>query len=221
MNNIIQIDDKLQMHVNIAVQKANEIIIVTEEDLTKSADIVKFIKEKAKQVETERKNFVDPINASVKNINAQFKALFEPLEKAESILKSKMLEFQKKLEAEKRAIEEAKRKEVEEFARRQAEEQAKAGELSQQDLAAFNRHLELGFAMAKPVEIEKVRGAVTGATSSIRKRWTFKVVDIKALANARPDLVEIISANVRREIANGARNIEGLEIYQEDKIAIR
>ncbi|MGL4999501.1 MAG: hypothetical protein ACRC5T_11080 [Cetobacterium sp.] len=219
MTNIIQIDEKLQSHVSAAVQKASEIIIQSESDLTTSTDIVKFIKEKAKQVEIQRKNFVDPINASVKNINAQFKALSEPLEKAEAVLKGKMLDFQRKLEAEKRVIEEIKRKEVEELARQQTELQKQAGEITEQEAITFNKQLD--FAMTKPIEVDKVRGSATGATSSIRKRWTFKVTDIKALANARPDLVEVLSVNVRREIANGTRELAGIEIYQEDELAIR
>ncbi len=232
MNNIIQIDAILQNHITAAVQKAKEIEILTaavqkakeieiltEQDLTTSTDIVKFIKEKAKQVETQRKNFVDPINASVKNINAQFKALSEPLDEAEKILKSKILDFQRKLEAEKRAIEEAKRKEVEEMARKAAEQQVESGEITQQQAEIFNKQLD--FAMQKPIEIEKIRGSATGAVSSIAKRWTYKVVDIQKLANARPDLVEEISSLIRKEIAAGVRNIDGLEIYQEETVSIR
>ncbi len=219
MTNIIQIDEKLQSHITMAVQRAKELVILNEQDLTTSTDIVKFIKEKAKQVEAQRKNFVDPINASVKNINAQFKALSEPLDEAEKLLKGKILDFQRKLEAEKRAIEEAKRKEVEEMARQAAEAQKQAGEITEQQAEIFNRQLDI--AMQKPVEIEKVRGSATGAVSSITKRWTFKVVDIQALAASRPDLVEVISVNVRREIQNGVREIAGLEIYQEESLSIR
>lgn len=213
----IKIDDTLQNHVSVAVKKANEIVIATEQDLTTSTDIIKFIKEKAKQVEAQRKNFVDPINASVKNINATFKTLSEPLENAEKILKGKMLDFQRKLEAEKRAAIEAERREVEEYAKQIAEKHIEEGRLEQ----AATLINQLDTAMQKPVEIEKVRGGATNAVSSITKRWTFKVIDIQILAASRPDLVEVISAQVRKEISAGARKIAGLEIYKEESLSIR
>jgi hypothetical protein len=75
--------------------------------------------------------------------------------------------------------------------------------------------------MNQPVEIEKVRGGATGAVSSITKRWSYRVTDIATLAKARPDLVVDNSSMIRKQISAGIREIPGLEIFQEEHLAIR
>lgn len=214
--NEISIDIKLQTAVDAAVSKANSMVVDTEETLTLATDIVKFIKEKAKQVEKERKDFVDPLNAHLKTINAKFKTLSEPLEAAEQILKGKMLTFQRKLEAENRAIEEAKRKEVEKYALEIAEKARLEGD----EATANTMENQLEKIMEQPVNIEKVRGSVTGAVSSIQKRWTFEIIDIQALAQARPELIEAKSGDIRKQISAGIRDIPGIRIYQEESMRI-
>lgn len=216
MNEIV-IDNKLEAAVKAAVTKADSIVVDTEESLLTATDIVKFIKEKSKHIEKERKGLVDPLNTHVKMINARFKHLSEPLDAAENILKGKMLTYQRQLEAQRRAAEEKKRKEVEKYAQEIVEQHREEGN----EQLANTLTSQLAVAMKQPVEIEKVRGAATGAVSSITKRWTFKVTDIKALANTRPDLVEAVSAQIRKEIAAGAREIIGLDIYQEESVSIR
>lgn len=56
------------------------------------------------------------------------------------------------------------------------------------------------------------------ATSSVVKRWTYKVVDIKALP---ADMLEVNKGAIQAAIRAGERNIPGLEIYQEESLSIR
>lgn len=216
MNEIV-IDNKLQTQIEAAVTKSNDIVIDTEETLTQATDIVKFIKEKAKQVEKARKELVDPLNSHVKNINARFKHLSEPLEKAESILKGKMLIFQRELETKRRAEEEVKRKELEEFTRKAAEDAKATGDIE----TAKEIDKATDIMLAKPIELEKVRGGATGAVSSITKRWKAEVIDIQALAAARPDLILPNMPLINNLVRAGVRNLEGVEIKQEEGLAIR
>lgn len=207
---------KIQSQSEIAIQKANALVVDSEEKLTLATDILDFIKKKFKQADAERSAIVKPFNDGVKAINARFKTITEPLAKAESDLKSKMLQYQRELERQRREVEEAKRKEVEQYAKDIAEKQKAEGD--QAGAAILINQLQK--AMQEPIQIDKVRGS-TGAVSTIRKNWTYKVVDIKALAQARPELVVEISSEVRKLINAGARDVPGLEIYQEESLSIR
>lgn len=55
-------------------------------------------------------------------------------------------------------------------------------------------------------------------SASTRKRWVFKLVDISKVS---PDLLEVNAPKVNRLIAEGARELAGLEIYEEESISIR
>lgn len=215
--NEVAIDTKLQTQIEAAITKTNELTVDTQEKLTQATDIVKFIKEKAKQVEAARKELVDPLNAHVKNINARFKALSEPLDAAEANLKGKILTFQRKLEAELRAEEERKRKEAEAEAKAQAEAAREIGLESQAAMIEASAAL-----VAKnPIAIEKVRGGFTGAVSSIVKRWKADVIDSKLLAQNHPELVLPNMVAINKLISSGVRELAGVEIKQEESLAIR
>lgn len=207
---------KLQSQSAVAIQKANELVVDAQDKLTLAADIIKFIKDKYKQAENERFAIVKPFNDGVKAINARFKTITDPLLKAESDLKQKMLTYQRQLERELREEEERKRKEVEQYAQDIAEKQKAEGDAA----GAATLLNQLDKAMQKPVQIEKVRGS-TGALSTIKKNWTYRVTDIVAFAKDRPDMVQVIPTEVRKLINAGARNVPGLEIYQEESLSIR
>jgi hypothetical protein len=206
---------KIQSMAEKAIEKANSMVIDSEANLTLATDVLKFIKDKIKQAETERKAIVAPFNDGVKAINGRFKTITEPLEKAENDLKRKMLVFQQDLEKKRREEEEAKRKELEEYAKSIAEQAKESGDTE----TAKEITKQVNIAMNKPIEIEKVRGS-TGALSTIRKTWAYEVVDIKALAAARPDLVQENGVAIRKELGEGVE-IAGLRIYQTESLSIR
>lgn len=215
--NEITLNNQLETQIQAAIKKTATFVVASEKDLEQATDICKFIKEKIKQVESARKELVNPLNAHVDNINAKFKTLSDPLKKAEITIKSNMLSFQQKLEAERRAEEEAKRKELEEFTRKAAEEARAIGDIE----TAKEIDKATNIMINKPIELERVRGGATGAVSSITKRWKAKIINIEELAKARPDLIQPDMIAINKLVSAGVRDIAGVEIYQEENLAIR
>lgn len=214
------------------VAMAERCEILTVEDLEKASDLLRFIKTTYKKAEDERKSITDPINKSVKALNAKFKTITDPLSQAEEKVKRKILSFEteRRRKAEEEAREQARLDAIaaaEEEARRKAQEEL--------DRAVDDGQIDMfADAAPEPVQIDEssivvpdpiiqnapVRGAY-GSTTSIVKRWTYRVTDIVALAEFDSSLVMTVSAEINRRIRDGVRDIPGLEIYQEEGISSR
>ena len=193
------------------VQMAARCIIQSDEDLGKASDLLKFIKTLFKKAEEERKSITDPINASVKILNAKFKTITDPLDKAEKDIKAKILAFELD---KRRKAEEAARLE----ALRIAEESA---------LAALNATESTIFDDAPEVTTEAPATTITaatpirgnyGSTTTLVKRWTFEVTDISKVP---PEFLEVNLVAVREEIRKGIRTIEGIRIFETESVSSR
>lgn len=198
-------------------EAAEEVMIMTRHDLSQATDLVKIIKTRSKEIEDERKRLVDPFNQGVKAINARFKAMTGPLEEAESSVKTKMLSFQK--EEEKRAREEQERITK---AQREAEERKRHEAKVETDIDDI-RSMPLP---AAPIEIiapahRPTTYGQTGAVSTVKKVWAFEVVDIRALANVRPDLVAVDTVKVNQLIRGIGGELPGLRIFENEIMQVR
>lgn len=224
MNNVaIKLEsDQEQKIVNNAqelVAQASRVVIASNEDNEKASDLVKFIKTCFKKAEDDRKSITDPLNAVIKNINARYKLITEPLLNAEHEVKTAMLTFSQ----EQRRIAEQKERD-----RRAAEEaalleQAAKAEQENKPVDAdmlLDQAAEVNSAPVVVQQPQTVRGDY-GSSSSIKKTWTYRVTDIKALAAAHPELVLENSPVIRQRIREGIREMAGVEIYQEESIAVR
>ena len=183
--------------------------------LTFAVDMLTEIKNRVKQIEGERTALVKPLNDTVKNLNAKFKNLTQPLEEAESALRSKVLVYQRQVEAEARKAAEEERARIQEALRLEAE---KAAEQGQQEEAQQLIHA------AQVVQVkpeEQGRGGFLGGKSSIQKRWTYEVTDIAALAASNPHLVEPNSAAIGGLIRGGVRELPGVRIFQTESLSVR
>lgn len=214
------------------VAMAERCEIETVEDLEKASDLLRFIKTTYKKAEDERKSITDPINKSVKALNAKFKTITDPLSAAEEKVKAKILAFEKE---RRRKAEEEAREQARLAAIAAAEEEARRKAQEEIDRAVEDGHIDI-FADVEPEPIQidetaievpepiihnaPVRGAY-GSTTSIVKRWTYRVTDISALAAFDPSLVITVSAEINRRIREGVRDIPGLEIYQDEGISSR
>lgn len=193
------------------VEMAGRCVIESDKDLENASDLVKFIKALVKKADDERLSITKPIKDSIKLLESKFKTVTDPLDKAETDVKRKMLAY----------TQEKQRKAAEEAAR--VAEAQRLAELEAAERTIFDDAPDL--AGEAPIEASApvpttVRGNY-GSTSSIVKRWTYKVENLAILANARPDLVQEISAAVNAEIRKGEREIPGLKIFQEDSISVR
>lgn len=192
-------------------EKAKTLVIKTDEDYSKSSDLIKIINDKKKAIESLRKFFTDPLNAQLKNINGLFKPQVEEADEVIKTIKGKMsVFFTEKEEAR-----------IKEEARLQAI----------RDKADAKREAEGKEKIAEPVrEIAVPEKTINtdASTSTVRKVWTHKVKSMSAL----PDDVKkaifeeayrkgIVDQVIRKFVNAGIREMEGVEIFEENKIAIR
>lgn len=211
-----QIEIRNEQQLNATVQQlcsaADSVVIISQQDMSEAADLVKLIKTRHKEIDEERTALVKPFNDGVKALNARFKTILSPLENAESAVKQRMLTFQQE---ENRKAEQARR-----------EAEAKAAELARiaaEQAAESERPPMPKNPVVVPMPVapsQTVRGAY-GSVSTMKKVWAFEVEDIATLAAARPDLVTVDSAKVNAEIRGKGGNIPGLRVFERELIAVR
>jgi len=200
---------------NELIERAFGAVIESEQELSVAADLLSELKRREKAYEKERKSLVQPINDSVKNINAKFKTAQLPLQDAINSIKPKIGDYQAAIEAEKRRVAEIERQE------REAELKAAAdAEKAKGNEAAAERLEELSTKVVAKVE-ETGRGGFSGAKTTVIEKWGYELVDIKALAAARPDLITVDNVAINKAIKEGARDIAGLTITSHNEVRVR
>lgn len=195
---------------SIEAERIAEAIVITddtEEGL--AVDSLSRIKTFQKETENARKQHVDPFNILVKRVNNVFKPIAESLERAEAGIKEKIKFY--RVEKERVRQEEESRR-MAEYEKQLAAERAKA------------KAGEVARIIAPPPTImpaaTTTHGDVGAATS--KKFWNFEVIDLAALAAARPDLVKI---EVRRRetlaAIKGGHPVAGLRLFEDVEISAR
>lgn len=229
MNNIATIEQENPQREKFLISTVNElcesvdsVMIFSRPDLSHATDLLKMIKQRYKEFDGERTGMVKPFNEGVKKINARFKSILEPLEKAETELKSKMVQFQdaeekRTREEAKIAVAQAAKQAAEETARQQKDaEEASDGEYDRAALPEIPPPTPIVIPQHKPTTYGQ-----TGAVSTVKKQWTFELVDIKALAAARPDLVQVDPVKINQEIRGRGGDIPGLRIFEKSIIQVK
>jgi hypothetical protein len=189
-----------------------------------AADELRAIKAKAAAIENQRTGITGPINTALRGINALFKGPGDLLERAESILKTKMLGWQREQEriaaearrkAEEAAAAERRRLEEEAAARqREAMAQAAAAAKAQAEgdaqaaaLATANAQRAAAEAQAAATTAQIVVAPVVPITAprakgiSTSTKVDFEVDDLLALLKhiaAHPELLHLVRADETR-----------------------
>jgi hypothetical protein len=221
--------DELKADIALFVDPIFRVKIESREIQNSSLEAARKIKHFQKAVETRRKELVGPLNDQVKKINEYCKKILEPLDQAEAHLKKELIAWEKKLEQDR--IKERERLEKERLEKEKAlraqeeliqkEKQAMEDvfgvvdtfELEQQRATEErNRFLAEQEFKTKSKEIENAR------VKGICKVWSFEIVDPKAVPD---EFKKVDESLIRDAIRRGVRNIEGVRIFEETKIAIR
>jgi len=181
------------------VDRAEKFEVQTEENYQKGSKVVGYLTTKRKDVDALRRWFTDPLNAVIKEYNAFFKAITEPIKRADTIVREKMLVYHR--EQERIRAEEARK--IEEDNRRRLEKAKKPERVKVKEA---------------PPPVAKSTGPVT-----IRKRWTFEVINPKEVPPKflLDPVLWIDKVGVQRAVDAGARNIPGFRIYQKESISSR
>jgi hypothetical protein len=172
-------------NANSLTEQAKRAEILTREHFAKAVDFIKICDANAKSVDEQRRALVDPLNAHVKWINAQFNPTRQAFVDAKDIMLSKAGAW-KRAEDERVAKEAA---EVQRLAEEQALRDAEAAQA-----AGDTARAEAIVAMAAetpppPTTAPAARGTLTGALGSTRGDWKGDVADpiaaCKAIAEGR------------------------------------
>lgn len=195
----------LQKDADNLLAKAYEVsTIVTVEQEARAVEFLAQTKRRMKIVEEKRKQYVDPLNASLKLINADFKAISEPLSKAEEVVKHGMSNFR---DSESFRLREQERKEAELLAQRAVMTAVETG-LRKDEKAADKAVTALNEAKEEaPRKVETQSGQ-----ARYRKDWKFEVTEPEKVMRefCSPDLVKI-----RALIKAGLRSMDGVRIWEE------
>jgi hypothetical protein len=192
-------------------ERANALVIASDEDYSSATEFVGIINEKKKAIEKARKFFVDPLNKQVKDINAMFKPQVDQADDIITTVKKKMGAFWQEKEKA-RLKEEARLQAIRDKANEKRAEQGKEE-------------------IAEPVkQVAEVAKTVTSdaAQSTVRKVWKHKVISINSLPeDVKKAIFEeayrkgIIDTVIRKFVTAGIREMSGVEIYEDTEIAIR
>lgn len=174
--------------------QANSVTIETAEDYAKMPDLLSKLKEEGSKIRTTKEGITKPLNEALKNARDLFRPIEEQFEKAESIIKSKILGYSRKVNDEARAREAKIAADLE------------SGKIKKIETA--ERKIEA---------IERVEQTTRGSVGQIqvRKMKKVRIIDEAKLPRKylEPNMVAI-----RRDALSGII-IPGTEVFEEENVA--
>lgn len=187
------------------VQEASSIVIEDDAENAAAVALGTTAKMLAKKIEEQRKRIVEKPNDFVKGVNSFCRIFTDKLGNIEDVLKVKLSQYRVALEQKRREQEKAAKKEAAEM-QKKMEAEAKEKNIAPPE----------AIAPVLPKKAATVR-TETGSASG-RKQWVFKVVNEAEIPR---EWLRLDEMKVRDAIRGGVRNIEGLEIYQEETTTFR
>lgn len=157
------------------------------------------MKAKIKVLEDQRKRWVDPLNQTVKSINAFFKPVVTEWENITESLKTAMVTYQQRIAAEK-----------------------------QQALLAAGQMAAQGTVVGTGAQVQQYQALVAlGAAPapradgiSMREKWSWRVVDAAKIPREYLG-IDVAKVNEAVRSGKGATAIPGIEVYREDVVVAR
>jgi len=175
---------------------ANAHMVIDQGQADEANEILTKINHGLKQIEAKRTSFTAPLNQSLKEINASFKKMVEPIKYAKDELTSRLMTWRRQEQAR---IDAEREKAVREEERRRKIQEAHAakGHAVKEDITP----------VVKPIPFS------VNDTTKVQKRWTHEIED-EALVPREYLIVNgpAITAAVRA----GVRDIPGVKIYQKE-----
>jgi len=178
------------------IELANAHMVIDQSQADEANEILTKINHGLKQIEAKRTSFTAPLNQSLKEINASFKKMVEPIKYAKDELTSRLMTWRRQ---EQSMIDAEREKAVREEERRRKIQEAHAakGHVVKEDITP----------VVKPIPFS------VNDTTKVQKRWTHEIED-EALVPREYLIVNgpAITAAVRA----GVRDIPGVKIYQKE-----
>ncbi|OQX53959.1 MAG: hypothetical protein B5M53_06305 [Candidatus Cloacimonas sp. 4484_209] len=181
--------------------------ITNEENCQKAAELLATIAKYEKRINEECEKRIAIPKTFIKKVKARANEVVKPLTNSKKIVKLKLKDYKTRLEMERREME------------KKAEEERKRLQ-KQLDKEAKEKGIEPVKLPEVTMPKEKLKVTTEDGTVYERKRWTFRVINIKEVP---PEfkIEKVDDKKVNAAIRAGVREIAGLEIYQEVEIATR
>ena len=204
--------------------QSSSLVITTQPEYQKAADLLSDIKSRGKALEEKRKAITAPLDAAKKATMDMFRPAVDAVEAFEKAVKAKMADFVReqdriRRETEERAAEEARKQQEKLLAK--AEKAEAKGNTEQAEA--------LQMQAAATVAVSPIIETPTASGAHHRKQWkarlTSKMALIKAVAEGRasPELLdfnESVANGLAKALKSGL-NIDGVEAYEDIVIASR
>lgn len=197
---------ELSTEVSVLENRAASLAVADEASLNQANSWLVDIKRLKDAVEAKRTFFTKPLNDHLRTINAFFKTFSEPLVRADAILRDSVLKYRREQDAIRR----------EEEARLRAEAEERQRE-------AIKQAQESGVPIPPPTPLpvipqQQSKTMDVGDGKVIAKKaWTFRIVHAGEVPR---EYLSIDEKKIRAVIKAGIRNIPGVEIYEEESLAV-
>lgn len=216
--------------INKSVQglrsEASKIVIKNAEDMSGAVEFLNKIRSWKKRIEEIRLFYTQPLNESLKRINADHKRAAEPLNSLDEEINTKMTDYRTK-EAEK--IRKQQEKEAEkqrkafekeqEKKRKELEKQKAKDNLTKKEVKEAEKEIEKEEFVPKPTVRQETTIKTGDAKMVASKRWTFEIEDETKIPRKYLKVDEVAIGKVVR--SGGIREIKGVRIYQEENFGFK
>ena len=182
-----------------AVQESKQLHIITDNHVDKASFYIKHFKQVKRNIETVRKEIVEPYNRKVRSINKDFKEIINCFESEPERLGSELTDYMRK----KRELEEIER----------AKEQRELDDALIKEAEIFDDESVLD--VDTKIEIKRERLDTQHLTTMRVKRW--RITDLDLVPRRWLTLDEkTISLARKREGFDAVSNIPGIEFYTDE-----
>lgn len=175
-------------------KQAQSITISSADEHKKAIDLVAVLKETGSKIKNKKESITKPINEALKNIRSMFKPIEDQFESAEEIIKTKLIDYTRKVNEEARKKEQAIANRVEKGTLKVETAERKMGEIEKVEKTTKGEKGEVQIRMIKKVRIED--------ETKIPREYLV------------PDMVKI------RKDALGGKEIAGIVVYEEESLAV-
>lgn len=186
-------------------------------------DFIKQIGAAVSKADATRKAEKEPFLEGGRQVDAFFKGVTDPLDRAKKAMTDRLTAWQRKVaDEERRAREEAARKAAEEAEKKAAAAKTES-DLDAAIAAEQTAHDAAAATEVKAADLSRTRGDY-GAVSSLRTTWEHEVLDIREidLEALRPHIpVGAIDQAIRGFIKAGGRELKGARIFQNTTAVVR
>lgn len=180
---------------------AEQRVIKTAEDMKPASDDLNLIRKLKKAMDNRRKDYLEPFQSHIKEVNDAYKRLMSPVEAADKITAEKMLAFTSEQERIRREQERINAERI-----KLAEDEMKLnGELTE----------SVNLVEVLPPTPTTIRTEL--GSTGLRDHWVFEVVDFALL----PDEYKMVDATkLGKVVRAGLRSIPGVKIWNQPILAV-